>query len=116
MMSSPNVVLNIARQFSKTPLGRYPTDGPNNGEKFRETLLAPSLRESPGATVVVELDGTEGYGSSFLEEAFGGLVRHHGFRRRDLSRLSFVSNEDESLTAEIQGYLEEELQEVEKSN
>ena len=23
----------------------------------------------------MEIDGTEGYGSSFLEEAFGGLVR-----------------------------------------
>jgi hypothetical protein len=30
----------------------------------------------------VELDGTSGYGSSFLEEAFGGLIRKRIFPAR----------------------------------
>ena len=33
----------IARDFSPSPAGRYPADGPFNGEKFRETLLLPAM-------------------------------------------------------------------------
>jgi hypothetical protein len=69
--------INIAHDFSDVPGGRFPTDGPFNGQDFRDRLLAPSLRDDNGVTVI--LDGTEGFGSSFLEEAFGGLVRNYDF-------------------------------------
>lgn len=65
--------INIAKDFSDVPSGRYRTDGPSNGEAFREDILRVALQNFE--RVIVELDGTEGYGSSFLEEAFGGLVR-----------------------------------------
>lgn len=76
-------VIAIAEQFSKTPAGRHLTDGPFSGENFRETFLLPALQD--GSNVEVNLDGTLGYGSSFLEEAFGGLVRA-GLRQADLKR------------------------------
>lgn len=63
--------INIARDFSKVPVGRYYTDGPNSGQRFREEFLVPNLKKGD---VVVILDGTEGYPSSFIEEAFGGLL------------------------------------------
>lgn len=66
-------VIRIAEDFSQVPGGRYRTDGPANGEAFREDFLEPILRARRTATVV--LDGTRGYPSSFLEEAFGGLIR-----------------------------------------
>ena len=72
----------IARDFSSEPFGRYPSDGPFNGEKFREDILRPLL--SRYSIVTVDIDGTEGYGSSFLEEAFGGLVRKGYFTAEDL--------------------------------
>lgn len=79
--------ISVAEQFSPFPAGRYYEDGPHSGQKFREEFLVPALKE--GKSLVVNLDGTLGYGSSFLEEAFGGLVREHGFRATDLrSRLS----------------------------
>jgi hypothetical protein len=66
-------VIYIARDFSPSPAGRYPEDGPHNGELFRERWLLPAIKEHD--VVEVNLDDTGGYGSSFLEEAFGGLVR-----------------------------------------
>lgn len=66
-------MISIATQFSRTPAGRYKSDGPKSGELFRESMLVPSL--SNNDEVVVSLDDTIGFGSSFLEEAFGGLVR-----------------------------------------
>ncbi|WP_292375057.1 STAS-like domain-containing protein [Mesorhizobium sp.] len=67
------MTINILQEFSKTPGGRYYTDGPASGQKFREEFLLPALAAND--RVIVEMDGTRGYPSSFLEEAFGGLVR-----------------------------------------
>jgi len=64
----------VAQAFSKTPGGRFARLGPYSGEQFRMELEEILLRTRPDIVSVV-LDGTEGYGSSFLEEAFGGLVR-----------------------------------------
>lgn len=66
-------IINVAKEFSRTPGGRYYSDGPASGQEFREKVLIPALNEY--GSVVVELDGTRGYPSSFLEEAFGGLIR-----------------------------------------
>jgi hypothetical protein len=77
--------LRIAKEFSNVPAGRFRRDGPKSGEIFREDVLAPLLRsEVDGVSVV--LDGVEGYGSSFLEEAFGGLVRVNGFSFEELQK------------------------------
>lgn len=98
--------LKIATQFSEFPAGRYPEDGPDNGERFREELLVPMLASTERLTV--DLDGTDGYGSSFLEEAFGGLVRLRGYTPKELrARLHFIAEEDDSLIDEIWGYIAE---------
>lgn len=81
--------LNIALQYSPSPAGRYQSDGPYPGETFRDELLWPAL--SDGGVVTVNLDGTAGFGSSFLEEAFGGLVRK-GLTEPELqARLRIIS-------------------------
>ena len=77
-------IINIATDFSRTPGGRYRTDGPSSGEDFRERILIPALEESQSITV--ELDGTRGYPSSFLEEAFGGLVRRLNLSSTDFAK------------------------------
>ena len=87
--------ISIARDFSPSPAGRFPEDGPFNGEKFREEFLVPALREGGG--VVVSLDDTNGFGSSFLEEAFGGLVRKHGFTQSELAAHLKITYQDEAL-------------------
>lgn len=97
-------VINVAKDFSRYPAGRYKDDGPFTGEHFREDLLIPSLHEYD--KVVIELDGTRGYGSSFLEEAFGGLVRA-GFDVELLKKKLHFSATDSSLIEEIEEYIED---------
>lgn len=66
-------VINVARDFTRFPAGRYKSLGKGSGEEFRDKFLVPALKA--GHHTVIELDGTTGYPPSFLEEAFGGLVR-----------------------------------------
>lgn len=78
-----------------SPGGRFLRDGPFSGEWFREEILVPSLRQAvqQREPVVVVLDGTSGYGSSFLEEVFGGLIRSGEFSRDQLrTYLKVVAN------------------------
>ncbi len=78
--------------FAHSPGGRYIADGPYSGELFRERVLVPKLAEAKnkGEHLTVELDGTSGYAASFLEEAFGGLVRTGHFRKDELEKLLSV--------------------------
>lgn len=117
MCKSKNAI-NIAKDFSKYPGGRYHTDGPYSGEKFREEILAPSLDNNE--IVTIDLDGALGYGSSFLEEAFGGLVRLGYFsRERVKSALRLISS-DPVTPLEINEYIddaqidEEEIEDFKK--
>lgn len=94
--------INIATEFSRYPAGRVPADGPFSGERFREEWLVPILTEHEKA--IIEMDGTRGYGSSFLEEAFGGLVRR-GYKH-DQIRSSFeLHSSDPSLIEEVEEYI-----------
>jgi hypothetical protein len=76
-------VISIAKDFSPSPAGRYREDGPFPGEAFRDDFLIPALRHHD--IVLVDLDGASGFGSSFLEEAFGGLIRK-GFTEHELRK------------------------------
>lgn len=77
----------IARDFTRYPGPRYAKDGPFSGELFRAEKLSPALAaaKAEGAIVTVYLDDVAGYGSSFLEESFGGLLRH-GFTKDDVQK------------------------------
>jgi hypothetical protein len=74
-------MISIAKDFSENPAGRYISDGPNSGQRFRDEILIPALKNFE--KVQIDLDGALGFGSSFLEETFGGLVRN-GFKGSDL--------------------------------
>ena len=63
----------VAKDFTKFPGGRYPRHGEGNGQDFREKFLLPHL--SKGKKVEVVFDTAAGFAASFLEEAFGGLIR-----------------------------------------
>ncbi|MGO3714173.1 STAS-like domain-containing protein [Alcaligenes aquatilis] len=85
-------MIHVAKEFSPSPAARYIHEGPNSGERFRRDFLAPALRNSRGGRVVVNLEGVVGMGSSFLEEAFGGLVRAEHFSFKELqSRLEVLT-------------------------
>ncbi len=100
------VTINIAKDYSKTPGARYKDDGPFSGEEFRENYLENHFIDINNNTKIqVILDGTEGYATSFLEEAFGGLARKYG-AKRCLDRFEFISEEEPLLIKEIINYIE----------
>lgn len=93
--------INVGQDFSRYPVGRYRADGDSNGEAFREDLLRPALVK--GAAHVL-MDDAFGYGSSFLEEVFGGLIRT-GYTLAELGSILTIESTDGSLLEEIQGYM-----------
>ena len=69
--------IDIGRDFAMELGPRLRRDGKHSGQEFREDLLEPAIRDND--LVVVGLDSIGGYSASFLEEAFGGLVRRLGY-------------------------------------
>ncbi len=98
-------IINIAKDFSKYPYGRLRKYSETSGEVFREDTLFPIIEKFD--QIIIELDGTEGYGSSFLDEAFANLIRVNGLDKEKVrKKLSFVSDDDPSLIDEIWGYID----------
>ena len=86
--------VSVARDFSRFPGPRFIRQGEFSGEAFRKVLVR-ALEQFD--TVEVDLDGTTGMGSSFIAEAFGGLISRAGFPRSEIQRRVTVrSNDDES--------------------
>ena len=75
------IILDIAEVFSRAPAGRVRADSNNSGEQFRQEWLRPKIDEAmkQGEELEVRFDGLKGVSTSFMEEAFGGLVRKEGF-------------------------------------
>ncbi len=101
--------ISIAEDFSKVPAGRYhPKDGNRTGQRFRDEFLEKLLRNG-NERITVILDGVVGLPSSFLEEAFGGLVRN-GYDFDTLKeRLSIETSEERKKRhiSQIWQYIEE---------
>lgn len=94
--------ISIATQFSRKPGPRYRKQGPFSAEEFRETKLAPALRQciDDGTLLEVVFDGIRGVGVSFLEESFGGLIRD-GFTYKEIKEhliLKWTLNPDKVKT------------------
>lgn len=92
----------VADRYS-CPGPRYKRLGPASGEEFRE-WVEKELAISTDLTIV--LDGTEGYGSSFLEECFGGLIRS-GISPDIVRGIRLISNEEPELIDEINDYIDD---------
>lgn len=103
-----NKTLNVASDFCKTPGGRYKTDGPYSGELFREKLI-DLINDKSIDKIIVNFDGLETSGSSFLEEAFGGLIRQGISRETIKNKLFFECDDDLTIIPLINQYIEEAL-------
>lgn len=96
------------RDFSLYPGPRFERLGPDSGERFRNEVLIPSLEESSNLTV--DLDGViSAPGSSFLDEAFAGLIRA-GISESIVVGISFISNDDPPLIDEIKSYIQDAVE------
>jgi hypothetical protein len=97
------VEVDVGNDFTRYPAGRDFNDGPFCGQVFREKFLQPHLDKRE--KVVVKLDTALDYGSSFLEEAFGGLIRL-GYSKSVIHSLIDFRTEDPILKQEILGYID----------
>lgn len=99
----------IAREFSRTPGPRYRQQGNYSGQEFRETILVKAVLRaiSKNEILLIDLDGTSGYSTSFLEESFGGLIRLENISLSDIkAHVKFKSDEDVEYLEEIESYLQ----------
>lgn len=94
-----DIMINVSQSFTKMPCVRNRDDGDFSGQEFREDVLVPALNS--GSKVIVDLRGVLALGSSFLDEAFAGLVRNHGFTAKDLHRRLEVKFELQSYIDDI---------------
>lgn len=104
-----NIVINIARDYTKTPGGRYINEGPFSGEDFRIKILKPEFEKfiSSDCEMTVILDGGYGYAPSFLEEAFGGLARETGDPK--IKEIKIISDEEPSQIEKVREYIADAL-------
>jgi hypothetical protein len=104
--------IKISQDFSQTPGPRSRDEGDFSGEDFLEKLLLPKFEEviENEGKLLINLDGTDGYATSFLESAFGGLSRLFKDKMspdKILDKLSFVSIEEPYLIEEIKEYIQD---------
>lgn len=89
-------VIYVANDFYPRPSGRYLKDGQYTGEAFRNRVLIPRLQkiQSSGQDepLVIDFSDVTMAGSSFLEEAFGGLVRTKLFSKDFLNKVLIIKS------------------------
>lgn len=108
MKAVNNLELVISKEFSATPGPRKKIEGDFSGESLRKGVLVEKLQQAINQDVklIIDLDGTAGYGTSFLEEAFGGLIRENGYSYKTIEdHVVFKSTEEEYLLDDIKGYM-----------
>ncbi len=96
--------IKVAIEFTECPGGRLRENGPFSGQEFRDGFLIPHVEAlKDGEKLIVDLDGGDGYGESFLEEAFGGLVRIKG--KNVIGKIKIISNDEPELVETIAKYM-----------
>ncbi|MDA9817823.1 STAS-like domain-containing protein [Flavobacteriaceae bacterium] len=100
--------INIAKEFCIAPAGRFKKNADYSGEKFREEFLVPAFQDNTFGSIEVVLDNLEGVGSSFWEEAFGGLIRVENISYNDIkNKLRLKCEDDITLAPLIESFLEQ---------
>ena len=108
-------IIMIKDIFSQTPGPRHIEEGDFSGQEFRKSILLPAIRNAINMNeqLSVNLDGTAGYGTSFLEESFGGLIRVDHLSYEDITNsLRIISSEEPYLIDDINNYLLEAKSEI----
>lgn len=102
------IKIKISTEFSATPSGRTREEGEFSGEEFRDNLLIKKYKEAEEKNEILEIDFDDGYGfgTSFLEEAFGGMVRKYHIHGA-LERMRFISEEDETIPEYVEKYIKD---------
>lgn len=101
-------IIKVSEDFSPTPGARYYEDGDDSGQEFYDKCLkiAFSSALSDNERLIIDLDGTEGYATSFLDEAFVRLVKDFS-KSVVLNNIEIISEEEPDWIDEIKSYINE---------
>lgn len=111
MNKSKPKIFDMAKNFTRYPTGRASVDGEYSGESFRKKVLIPAIDKKEKTEI--HLDSAIGYGSSFLEEAFGGLIRV-GKTKKQIDDFIVLITSDNSLKLEIENYISDAINNLDK--
>jgi len=112
--------IKIVNDFTDKPGARYEYQGPFSGELFRNEILYPKFIEAENnkEELIVDLDGGYGYGSSFLEESFGGLVRKLSEEKykniSNVKKIKIISHDNPVWIKKIEGYIDAAIANLKK--
>ena len=70
---------------------------PKNYRSEDVSLLKKIINENSDEKLTIDIDGVRAFGSSFIEEAFGGLIRLGYFKKEEVKRLIVVKCTKEHL-------------------
>ncbi len=98
--------IKISKDFSPTPGARYYKDGPFSGEEFFDKLLSVKFKSAieNNSKLTIDLDGTEGYATSFLDEAFRRLAELNK-PQKTWDNILLISVEEPDWIDEIKSYI-----------
>lgn len=98
--------IKIATDFSTTPGARYRSDGRFSGQEFYENILKNKFTNSleHNEHLIIDLDGTYGFATSFLNEAFNRLALDFD-PDTVWNNITIISSEEPYLIDEIKEYI-----------
>ena len=84
----------IHKDFTDSPGARYRTDGDFSGQEFYEDLLLPKFEKAVknDGILMVDVDDTWGFASSFISGSFG-LLSHKKGKEAVKKHLQLQSND-----------------------
>ena len=94
------------RDFTIYPNTRHRDEGEGSGQEFYEEELKVAYENALANKEILEidLDGTEGYATSFLDEAFGLLAEEFG-GAKVLKNIRIISLEEPDWEEEVKSYI-----------
>ena len=116
-MEKQNEIVLKVSSYSMSPGPRYCDQGDSSGEDFYHKMLNKYFTKAflENKKLVVDLDGPDGYASSFLDEAFGNLIFDFGIKQVK-KRINILSNEEPEWLSMIYENTFEEWEKRKNSN
>lgn len=101
-------IINVANDFSLMPSGRHRSDGSYTGDHFYEILIKEIEKVPEDEKIIINFDGVLAAGSSFLEQAFAGLIREKKISKNQFfNKFEIVANEYPEIREKVKRYVSE---------
>lgn len=100
--------INVANDFSIIPSGRQKSDGSATGQHFYEILVDAISKLENSERLAINFDGVLTAGSSFLDEAFAGLIRNKVMTQKEFHKtIVIIANEHPEIKEKISKYVKD---------